>query len=66
MFAKYCVSALLWASSFHLQIWTLEALGKAPDEPGDLASAIQAITGQLGLNATLFHVLGLLSLLSIH
>jgi len=63
--AKHGLFLLLWFSSFHLEIWTLEPLRKL-DPDGPDAAAWQAtahkVTAQAGFNAALFVVIGFLAL----
>ena len=63
--AKYAVFALLWFSSFHLEIWTLEPLRRSPDGHGGLAISVRRATRQLQANAALFHVVGLITMLHL-
>lgn len=63
--AKHAVFLVLWFSSFHLEIWTLEPLRRLdPDGPdaAGWAAAARRVTAQATLNALLFLAVGLLAL----
>jgi uncharacterized membrane protein len=62
--AKHAAFLLLWASSFHLEIWTLEPLRKLEraGDPGPWDAAAARVTRQATFNAVLFVVVGLLAL----
>ncbi len=66
LLAKYTVFAMLWLSSFHLEIWTLEPLRNPQPDAENRGRSIQRIARQLQLNAALFHLVGLLTLLGVH
>jgi len=63
--AKHAIFLVLWFSSFHLEIWTLEPLRKLdPDGPDAEAwrAAARRVSTQAGFNALLFVAVGLLAL----
>ncbi len=67
--AQHLVFLLLWASSFHLEIWTLDPVRKlSPDHQVTDRSAYEAAcskaTKQALLNATLFLICGALGVFS--
>lgn len=62
---KYGVFAVLWLSSFHLEIWTLEPLRQAKSSQEDPSPHIRAPARQVQVNAVLFLVVGALSLLHL-
>ena len=64
--AKHGIFLLLWFSSFHLEIWTMEPLRKA-DRAGDdaaWAAAAPRVANQALLNAALFVAVGALGVLA--
>ncbi len=61
---KYVVFFLLWVSSFHLEIWTLEPLrSQDPGAKVQWAATVRA-TRQIQLNALLFLAVGVLACVS--
>jgi len=56
--AAWVVFAALWASSFVLEIWTLEPVrvALAGDEPAEVERALRPVRVHLGANAVLFAV----------
>ncbi len=56
--AKYSVFFLLWVSSFHLEIWTLEPIRRNAPEP---ASHVARVSRQVQANALLFGIVLCLS-----
>ena len=63
--AKYGVFAVLWFSSFHLEIWTLEPLRQLPSGKENRPACARRATRQLQANAVLFHLVGLITLLHL-
>ena len=58
LLAKYGFFFLLWLSSFHLEIWTLEPIRRNAPEP---ASHVARVSRQVQANALLFGVILCLS-----
>ena len=65
---KHGLFLVLWFSSFHLEIWTLEAVRKLTGPDGEIAdeaawrAALRRVIRQAGFNVCLFVVLGILSI----
>ncbi len=61
--AKHLVFLVLWASAFHLEIWTLDPVRKIASGQiaGDYAAAAKRVTLQASVNTALFWVVAALA-----